>query len=202
MPDRPPSKTAGGIFPKGNFVMIRSIRVALPFAPLAVLLFLGGCVIAYAQLEQKYQQMQQSLQAEINADQVKITQLQGELKVTFKDQVLYPSGGWQLTSSAQQTLSKIVPSLVGLKNTKVVVDGYTDNVPVGPELRSQGIANNIDLSSRRADGVVSYLASQGVNRNLLSAQGFGDAHPIASNETAQGRAQNRRIEVTLVGDGS
>ena len=83
-----------------------------------------------------------------------------------------------------------------------MVDGYTDNVPVGPELRAQGIANNIDLSSRRADGVVSYLASRGVNPNLLSAQGFGDAHPITSNDTAEGRAQNRRIEVTLIGDGS
>jgi chemotaxis protein MotB len=171
--------------------------------PLVALLLLANCTfVSYAKLEQKYQQMQQQLQSEINADQVTITQLEGELKVTFKDQILYPSGSWQLNQGARQTLDKIVPSLRGLQNTKVVVDGYTDNVPVGPELRSQGIANNIDLSSRRADGVASYLASQGVNRNLLSAQGFGDAHPIASNETPQGRAQNRRIEVTLVGDGS
>jgi chemotaxis protein MotB len=177
-------------------------------APLAALLLLAGCGVLmvseekYAKLEQKYQQMQSQLQSEINADQVTITKLQGELKVTFKDQILYPSGGWQITPPARQTLSKIVPSLQGLQNTKVVVDGYTDNVPIGADLRGQGISNNIDLSSRRADAVASFLTSQGVNQNLVSAQGFGDAHPVASNETAQGRAQNRRIEVTLVGDGS
>ena len=95
-----------------------------------------------------------------------------------------------------------MPSLRGLQNTKVVVDGYTDDVPVGPDLQRQGIINNIDLSSRRADGVASFLVSQGVNQSLVSAQGFGETQPIASNATEEGRAQNRRIEVTLIGDGS
>jgi chemotaxis protein MotB len=183
--------------------MMRHLRGAAHAVPLAALLLLSNCTfVSYAKLEQKYQQMQQQLQSEINADQVKITQLEGQLKVTFKDQILFPSGSWQVSSGARQTLDKIVPSLQGLQSTKVVVDGYTDNVPIGAELRRQGIANNIDLSSRRADGVASFLRNQGVNPNLLSAQGFGDAHPIASNDTAEGRAQNRRIEVTLIGDGS
>jgi chemotaxis protein MotB len=188
--------------------MMNRVRVAVHAVPLAALLLLAGCGALlvteekYAKLEQRYQQMQSQLQSEINADQVTITRLEGELKVTFKDQILYPSGGWQLTPGARQTLQKIVPSLQGLQSTKVVVDGYTDNVPVGPDLRRQGVSNNLDLSSKRADGVASFLTSQGVNRSLVSAQGFGDAHPIASNDTAQGRAKNRRIEVTLVGDGS
>jgi chemotaxis protein MotB len=183
--------------------MMMNRRGAARAVPLVALLLLSNCaVVSYAKLEQKYNQMQQQLQSEINADQVKITQLEGELKVTFKDQILFPSGGWQLSPGARQTLDKIVPSLRGLQNTKVVVDGYTDNVPIGPDLRRQGIANNIDLSSRRADGVASFLVSQGVNQNLVSAQGFGETHPIASNATEEGRAQNRRIEVTLVGDGS
>jgi chemotaxis protein MotB len=64
------------------------------------------------------------------------------------------------------------------------------------------IANNIDLSSRRADNVVAYLTSQGVNPNIISAKGFGDTHPIASNDTPDGRAKNRRIEIVLEGPGS
>ena len=76
---------------------------------------------------------------------------------------------------------------------------YADNQPVGPALQRAGITNNIDLSSRRADHLVAYFRSQGVNPNILSAKGFGDTHPIASNDTPQGRAQNRRIEIVLGG---
>ena len=64
------------------------------------------------------------------------------------------------------------------------------------------IATNLELSSRRADGVVDYLVNQGLNQNLISAQGFGETNPVASNDTPEGRAQNRRIEVTLVGPGN
>jgi chemotaxis protein MotB len=99
-------------------------------------------------------------------------------------------------------LSKLVPTLQGLQQTRIVVDGYTDNVPIGPELKRMGIESNLDLSSRRADTVVNYLVSRGVRQSLISAQGFGDAQPVASNDTAQGRAKNRRIEVTLVGPGN
>ncbi|MBN9510618.1 MAG: OmpA family protein [Alphaproteobacteria bacterium] len=169
-----------------------------------VAITLSACVSmqTYDALEAKYQQLKQQLTAELAADQVTITKLQGELKVTMKDEILFPEGGYRLNTAAKATLNKIVPALQGLQQTKVVVDGYTDNLPVGPELKAQGIADNLDLSSRRADGVVEYLASQGVNQNLLSAQGFGATNPIASNDTAEGRAKNRRIEVTLVGPGT
>lgn len=96
----------------------------------------------------------------------------------------------------------MVPTLKGLQNTKVVVDGYTDNVPIGAALRRGGITTNLDLSSRRADSVANFLVSQGVAQGTVSAQGFGDANPVASNATPEGRAKNRRIEVTLVGPGN
>ncbi len=165
---------------------------------------LAACVPIgqYNALQQAYNQLKAQLTAEINADQVEITQLQGQLKVTMKDEILFPEGGWQITPKAETTLNKLVPTLQGLQQTKIVVDGYTDNVPIGPELQRMGIASNLDLSSRRADTVVNYLVSHGVNQSLISAQGFGDSHPIASNDTAQGRAKNRRIEVTLVGPGT
>jgi chemotaxis protein MotB len=83
-----------------------------------------------------------------------------------------------------------------------VVYGYTDNLPVGPALQRQGIPDNLVLSTRRAATVVSFLVSQGVNPNIISAKGVGDTRPVAPNDTPQGRAQNRRIEITVQGPGA
>ena len=161
---------------------------------------LTACVTqqSYNSLDQAYSQLQQAYQG----DEVEIRQLQGELKITIKDKILFPEGGFKLNAKADQVLAKMAPTLTGFKNTKVVVRGYTDNVGIGPELRREGISTNLDLSSRRADNVVDYLVRKGVDQNLISAQGMGETNPIASNSTPDGRAQNRRIEVTLVGPGN
>ena len=127
---------------------------------------------------------------------------QAENKWVVAGDMLFPEGGYQLTPSGQAALSQYVPRLQNLQNAKVVVYGYTDNLPVGPALRQAGITNNIDLSSKRADTVVAYFRAQGVNPNILSAKGFGDTHAVAPNDTPQGRAQNRRIEIVLEGPGA
>jgi len=161
---------------------------------------LTACVTqqSYNNLDQAYSQLQQAYQG----DEVEIRQLQGELKITIKDKILFPEGGFKLNTKADQVLAKMAPTLTGFKNTKVVVRGYTDNVGIGPELRREGISTNFDLSSRRADNVVDYLVRKGVDQNLISAQGMGETNPVASNSTPDGRAQNRRIEVILVGPGN
>ena len=164
------------------------------------LALLNGCVTQskYNALDQEYQQ----LQAAFSADQAQIVLLEGKLKVTMVDKVLFSEGGFRLNTQAKAVLSKLVPTLSGLQETKIIVDGYTDNVPIGSGLKREGIDSNPELSSRRADGVVEYLEQQGVNPNLISAQGFGESNPVASNDTPEGRSQNRRIEVTLVGAGN
>jgi chemotaxis protein MotB len=161
---------------------------------------LTACVTqqSYNTLDQAYSQLQQAYQG----DEVEIRQLKGELKITIKDKILFPEGGFKLNAKADQVLAKMAPTLTGFKNTKVVVRGYTDNVGIGPELRREGISTNFDLSSRRADNVVDYLVRKGVDQNLISAQGMGETNPVASNSTPDGRAQNRRIEVILVGPGN
>lgn len=171
-------------------------RRALPalFAPFV----LGGCVMSYVELERAYQQ----LQAAYNADQATIQMLEGRLKVTMTDRILFPSGGYQINESARHVLGRMVPTLQGLTQTRVIVEGYTDNTPVGPELRRMGITSNLDLSSRRADTVADTLIRLGAPRAIISADGRGDANPVASNSTPAGRSQNRRIEVTLVGPGN
>jgi chemotaxis protein MotB len=168
------------------------------------LLFLLGLVSACASkpsppspLDLKTQQLQSLLAGA----PVTVTEGTGQIMLTAQSDALYPKGGWQLKPGAP-VLTKMLPALTSLQHTKIVVNGYTDNTPIGPDLQRQGISNNIDLSSKRAGAVVTFLSSHGVNPNLLSAQGFGDTHPVAPNDTADGRAKNRRVEIVLIGDGT
>ncbi len=179
--------------------MIRNLM-----APLLAGLLLAGCVSSqkYDALEQDYQQLNQRMSAEVGANQMQISRLQGAIKVTVNSELLFPSGDWQMPPAAQQTIAKMAPILAPLQQTSIVVNGYTDNTPIGPELMAQGVTTNLVLSQRRANTVMQFLISQGVRPNLVSAQGFGDASPIASNDTPQGRAQNRRVELTLAGPGN
>jgi chemotaxis protein MotB len=175
-------------------------RTFLKLAMAPAVLGLAACVS-----EQRYDELQQAytqLQAQYNADQATIQMLQGRLKVTMTDRILFPSGGYRITESARRELAKMVPTLQGLRQTRVIIEGYTDTTPVGPELRREGISSNLDLSSRRADTVADELIRLGAPRAIISADGRGDANPIASNDTPAGRAQNRRIEITLVGPGN
>ena len=138
--------------------------------------------------------------AEVGAP-VDVTEQDGSVIVTSSADYMFPSGGWKIPSDSP-VLNRMVPILSRLQNTKIVVTGYTDNAPVGPQLQRMGIANNVDLSTKRAQGVVDYLAAHGVNQSLLSAQGMGDSNPVVSNDTPQGRARNRRVTITLTGDGT
>ena len=81
------------------------------------------------------------------------------------------------------------------------MSGYTDNAPIGPALQRQGITSNEILSQKRAENVMEFIISQGAKPDLISAQGFGDANPVGSNATAQGRAQNRRVELSVPASG-
>jgi chemotaxis protein MotB len=167
------------------------------------MLLLAGCDTQqkYDALEARYQELNRTMSAEIAADQARITRLQNAVKVTVNDELLFPSGDWDMPVQAQQTLGKITPILAPMQQTKILVNGYTDNVPIGPGLVRQGITSNLELSQKRADTVMQFLIAQGVKPSLLSAKGFGEADPVASNDRPQGRAQNRRVELTLGGSG-
>ena len=165
------------------------------------MLWLAGCVTQqkYDALEADYQQLNQTMSAEIAANQMHITRLQNAIKVSVNSELLFPSGDWQMPAEAQQTIGKIVPILAPMQQTRIMVNGYTDNVPIGPGLMRQGVTSNLDLSQRRADNVMQFMIARGVNPSLVSAQGFGEANPVASNDTPEGRAKNRRVELTLAG---
>jgi len=171
--------------------------VAVPLA--ALLLFACVSQSAYDDLQAQNQQLQQQnqqLQAQVAA-------MQKEATFVEAGDLLFPPGGFELSPAGQAELkNNIVPKLINLQNAKVVVYGYTDNTPIGPALQQAGINDNLTLSSRRAGAVVTFLVSQGVNPNIISAKGFGETHPVASNDTPAGRAQNRRIVITVQGPGA
>ena len=125
----------------------------------------------------------------------------GTITLTSSADYLYPSGGYELRPGAP-VLSKVVPIFRNFQHTTITVIGYTDNTPIGSQLRRMGISDNTDLSLKRASEAVAFFQSQGVNPNLLNAKGFGEANPVASNDTSVGRAKNRRIEIVLNGDGT
>jgi chemotaxis protein MotB len=179
--------------------MKMSLATAAGILPLTALM-LGACV-SESTYEKQTRELQ-AAQAQSAAEQQQIAKMQAENKWVVAGDLLFSEGGYQLSPAGQQALSQYVPKLQNLKNAKVVVYGYTDNRPVGPALQRAGIKDNIDLSTQRADNVVAYFRAQGVNPNILSAKGFGDTHPVASNDTPDGRAKNRRIEIVMEGPGA
>jgi chemotaxis protein MotB len=180
-------------------------RGILPFS-LTASVFLSACVSqsSYDQLQAQYQQAQQqnaALSAQVAADKAQICRLQGAIKYTVNSDLLFPSGGWQMSDRGKQIIANMATKLAPTQQNKILVSGYTDNAPIGPALQRQGITSNQDLSQKRAENVMEYLISQGVKPDLISAKGFGEADPVATNDTAKGRAQNRRVELSVPASG-
>jgi chemotaxis protein MotB len=161
----------------------------------------AGCVTKQTynkevNLADTYQALNTQLSGELSADQAQITQLQNQLKVTMVNEVLFPEGGYRLSAKGEAALAKIAPTLSNLPGQQIIVQGFTDNVPIGGALKER-FPGNLELSSARADDVVRFLTSKGVPAATISAQGFGEARPVASNDTPQGRAKNRRVEIVI-----
>ena len=169
-------------------------------------LTLAGCVSKQkyeesqqknTELEQEYQQLNQQMAAELGSKDMQISRLQNAIKLSINSQLLFPSGKWDMSESAKQSIAKVAAVLAPHQTTKIVVNGYTDNTPIGPGLMKEGVTSNLILSQKRADTVMQYMISQDVKPGLISAHGSGEADPVASNSTAEGRAQNRRVELNL-----
>ena len=114
------------------------------------------------------------------------------IKVTFDGGILFPTGKYTLNEQAKADLTRFAASLKDNPNTNVQIYGFTDN--------TGSFAVNQRLSGARADAVLSYLANSGVSPTRLTAQGIPMADYVASNDTAEGRAQNRRVEIYISAD--
>jgi len=162
-------------------------------------LTLAGCVSRsdYDNLQTQNQQ----LQTQNQQLHTQICRLQGAIKYTVNGDLLFPPGSYEISDQGQQLIGRLASQLAPFQQNKLVVNGYTDNAPIGAQLRRQGIDSNQMLSQKRADNVMQFLISQGVKQDMISAVGHGEDDPVASNSTAQGRAQNRRVELTLANSG-
>jgi chemotaxis protein MotB len=182
--------------------MTNSMKRKILVGPVLSALVLTGCVSQgkYDALNAQYQQCQQqtaSLQSQVADNEAQISRLQGAIKYTVNSDLLFASGSWQMSARGQQLIARLAQKLAPLQQNKIVVNGYTDSQRIGMALQQQGVTSNQILSQKRAEAVMQYLISQGVKAEDVSAHGYGSANPVASNDTAQGRAQNRRVELTL-----
>lgn len=141
----------------------------------------------------KMDKQQAELQAEL-AKQAEIKQVTDEnglqaIQVTFNGGILFPTNGTTLSANAKKDLTKFASSLINNPGTNVQIYGYTDDTGT--------LAVNERVASGRADAVRNYLLNSGVAATRLSAEGLPMQDYIASNSTAEGRAQNRRVEVYI-----
>lgn len=178
--------------------MKHTLRRSLLLLPLISPVLLAACGVPQSQYDALQAQNQQ-LQQQVAADQQHIARLQGAIKYTVNSDLLFKSGSWQISADGKDTMAKMASQLAAYQQDHLVVNGYTDNAPIGPALARQGVTSNEILSQKRADAVMQFLISQGVKSNMISAKGWGEAQPVASNSTPKGRAQNRRVEITLAG---
>ncbi|MFW6379857.1 MAG: OmpA/MotB family protein [Halorhodospira sp.] len=117
-----------------------------------------------------------------------------EETLTFRldDAVLFNTGEAELQQTGQAAIDELVP-ILSATGARISIEGHTDNIPISTERHP----SNWELSAARASAVLRYLVAQGIQPQRLRAIGYGAIRPIAENDTAQGRAENRRVEITL-----
>lgn len=151
-----------------------------------------------AAARKNFDDLSAGLKSEIAAGQIKITQLQGKLTVNMVDKILFDSGKAEVKDDGRKVLDKVGAALNGLADKNVRIEGHTDDKPITGELQSK-YPTNWELSTARATAVARYLQDKAkVDPKRLVAAGYGEFHPVAPNDTAEGRALNRRIEIVLV----
>ena len=150
------------------------------------------------EMQDTRRKIEASLHDQIAAQEIRIEEMEGRLKVTFVDKILFDSGSDRIKSKGKASLLNLAPTLNGGKGQQILVEGHTDDIPVGAVLRTK-FPSNWELSSARAIAVVRFLQEEtGITPDRLVASGCGPYRPVASNDSEEGRSQNRRIEIILV----
>jgi chemotaxis protein MotB len=148
-----------------------------------------------ALLQEQQAEIAEEMAVLITAGSVKMELMKDGLQLHLDNEVLFSTGSATLKPSGKAVLEQLVDELDSLPY-QVLVIGNTDNVPVGAGLVSR-YPNNWFLAGARAASVVTELEALGVPSGQLVPVSWGEVHPVASNDTAEGRAENRRIEVRL-----
>ena len=150
-----------------------------------------------ARLTRTQEALSKSLQDEIAKGNITIQQVRDRLTINMVDRVLFDSGQAQVKPAGVKVLKQVSDILKTVTDKQIRIEGHTDNVPISSKLQGH-FKTNWELSTARATTVVRYLIDQGsVNRQHLSAVGYADTQPRASNDSEEGRSSNRRIEIVL-----
>lgn len=146
-----------------------------------------------ARLEQ-FRAMLGQLRSMIDAGKLRVRIVRNRMVVELPEGVLFDSGKADVKEAGKQVLAQLAPVLGGLTNREFQVAGHTDNKPI----KTAKFPSNWELSAARAVNVAKLLTEYGVDSARLSAAGHADTQPVASNDTDEGRGQNRRIEIALL----
>ncbi len=150
------------------------------------------------QLKTTYDELVEGLKSEIEAGEVQIRRMKDRLSVNLVEKILFDSGKAALKPSGVKILRKVGAELAKIEGKRIQIEGHTDNVPIGGRLKEK-YPTNWELSASRALAVVRILEKDvGIDPTLLSSAGYGEYQPVVSNETAEGKAANRRIEIVLL----
>lgn len=144
-----------------------------------------------------YEELLSSMKNEIAKGQVTISELKGKLTLNMVDAILFDSGKAEVKNEGLEVLQRVIEILKGVKDKSIRIEGHTDNVQIRGAL-AQRFPTNWELSAARAINVTRHLQSQGIDPTILSAVAYGEYKPVASNDSEEGRAKNRRIEIILV----
>ena len=147
------------------------------------------------EFEEAKRMLEKKLRSQIDEDQVSLHMDERGLVIVLSDDVLFDSGKAQIKSQAKPVLDKVASTIKRkVPDKNIGVSGHTDNVPI----KHSKWKSNWELSTARATNVLHYLVSEGVSPNRLSATGYGEHKPVASNSTPEGQAKNRRVEIVIL----
>ncbi len=148
-------------------------------------------------LDDTKKSIESSLKNQIDAQEVEVVDMAGKLKLVLIDKILFDSGSYEINEAGKKVLLMLAESFRENKNQHLVVEGHTDDVPLGVELRKK-FPTNWELSAARAASVVRFLQHEGgVEPERLSIQAYSYYRPVTLNGTEEGRRQNRRIAIIL-----
>jgi chemotaxis protein MotB len=151
-----------------------------------------------ASKEAAMQKLKETLSKALNGFEGKgltIVKKNGKVYVSMENKLLFNSGSWAVGSEGKKAVMQLGSVLGDNPDISVLIEGHTDNDPYGG---SGPIADNWDLSTKRATAIVAILSeNRAIDKKNLTAAGRSEFSPIASNDTAEGKAKNRRIEIIL-----
>ena len=151
-----------------------------------------------AKVKNTYNQLVGALEEEIKRGELTISNLEGQLSVNLLNKILFDSGKAAIKPAGQKVLKSLGDVLSKFPERALQISGHTDNVQISNRL-IELYPSNWELSTARATSVVHFLQKKvGLQGERLIAAGYSEYRPVASNEDAAGRAQNRRIQILLV----